>query len=111
MSRPFSYNDENFTVIGNMLFGHIKVPKGTSVNIRQKIVEAPPELFKRMASFANYAIPSKADTGGIPPKTLGLYVDKDNGIPYFYSTDSYNPGSYYDGYLYFNYYLKRHLRR
>ena len=24
MSRPFSYNDENFTVIGNMLFIHIK---------------------------------------------------------------------------------------
>lgn len=23
MSRPFSYNDENFTVIGNMLFIHI----------------------------------------------------------------------------------------
>ena len=22
MSRPFSYNDENFTVIGNMLFLH-----------------------------------------------------------------------------------------
>lgn len=23
MSRPFSYNDESFTVIGNMLFIHI----------------------------------------------------------------------------------------
>ena len=22
MSRPFSYNDENFTVIGNLLFVH-----------------------------------------------------------------------------------------
>lgn len=25
MSRPFSYNDENFTVIGNILFCHIMV--------------------------------------------------------------------------------------
>ena len=25
MSRPFSYNDENFTVIGNMLFCHFKL--------------------------------------------------------------------------------------
>lgn len=25
MSRPFSYNDENFTVIGNVLFCHITV--------------------------------------------------------------------------------------
>lgn len=24
MSRPFSYNDKSFTVIGNMLFIHIK---------------------------------------------------------------------------------------
>ena len=105
MSRPFSYNDENFTVIGNMLFGHIKVPKGTSIKINHKIVEVPPELFKRMVSFANFAIPSKADSG-IPPATIGLYVAKENGIPFFYSTDSYNPGSYYDAYLYFNYYLK-----
>lgn len=24
MSRPFSYNDENFTVIGNICFIHLK---------------------------------------------------------------------------------------
>jgi hypothetical protein len=23
MSRPFSYNDENFTIIGNVLFFHV----------------------------------------------------------------------------------------
>lgn len=38
MSRPFSYNDENFTVIGNMLFGHIKIPKGTSIEVSKKII-------------------------------------------------------------------------
>nr|DAW89471.1 MAG TPA: hypothetical protein [Caudoviricetes sp.] len=27
MSRPFSYNDENFTVIGNILFVHIYIGK------------------------------------------------------------------------------------
>lgn len=106
MSRPFSYNDENFTVIGNMLFGHIKVPKGTSLEANNKIVEVPPELFNRMASFSNFAIPSRADEGGIPPGTLGLYVSIDNGIPFLYSSNSYNPGSNYDAYLYFNYYLK-----
>lgn len=31
MSRPFSYNDENFTVIGNVCFGHI-LAKPTSAN-------------------------------------------------------------------------------
>lgn len=106
MSRPFSYNDENFTVIGNMLFGHIKIPKGTSIEGSQKIIEIPPELYKRMASFPNYAVPSKVNSSGIPQGFLNIYVSKENGIPYFYSYDSFNPGMYNDGYLYFNYYLK-----
>lgn len=40
MSRPFSYNDENFTVIGNVLFIHIRVNKEISIN--DNIVEIPP---------------------------------------------------------------------
>ena len=106
MSRPFSYNDENFTVIGNMLFGHIKIPKGTSIKGSEKIIEIPPELYKRMASFPNFAVPSKVNSSGIPQGFLSIYVSKENGIPYFCSYDSFNPGSYDDGYLYFNYYLK-----
>ena len=106
MSRPFSYNDENFTVIGNMLFGHIKIPKGTSIEPSDKIIEIPPELYKRMASFPNYAIPSIVGSSGIPQGFLNIYVSKENGIPYFYSYDSFSPGSFLDGYLYFNYYLK-----
>lgn len=66
MSRPFSYNDENFTVIGNMLFGHIKIPKGTSIAASEKIIEIPSELYKRMASFPNFAIPSKVGSSGTP---------------------------------------------
>lgn len=66
MSRPFSYNDENFTVIGNMLFGHIKIPKGTRIEVSKKIIEIPPELYKRMASFPNFAIPSNVDSSGTP---------------------------------------------
>lgn len=38
MSRPFSYNDENFTVIGNILFVHFRFNKailaGTPITIR-----------------------------------------------------------------------------
>lgn len=33
MSKPFSYNDENFTVIGNVLFGHILIPGPVTVNL------------------------------------------------------------------------------
>lgn len=45
MSRPFSYNDENFTVIGNVLFVHAKtkpIAKG------EKIVEVPPQIYERL---------------------------------------------------------------
>lgn len=48
MSRPFSYNDENFTVIGNMLFIHIfvteKIEEGSVVAV------IPPEINKRLSS-------------------------------------------------------------
>lgn len=45
MSRPFSYNDENFTVIGNVLFIHVIVNK---VEPLQHIVEIPYEIGRRL---------------------------------------------------------------
>lgn len=39
MSRPFSYNDDNFTVIGNLLFCHIKTNRNIPPNT--KIVDVP----------------------------------------------------------------------
>lgn len=48
MSRPFSYNDENFTVIGNMLFMHIFITE--SVNEGDIAVNIPPEINKRLFS-------------------------------------------------------------
>lgn len=49
MSRPFSYSDENFTVIGNVLFCHIKIKK--AVMQTEPIVEIPPEIYDRMLFF------------------------------------------------------------
>lgn len=48
MSRPFSYNDENFTVIGNMLFIHIFITE--SIGDNDLIVDIPPEINKRLLS-------------------------------------------------------------
>lgn len=45
MSRPFSYNDENFTVIGNVVFVHVLV---ASTEALQKIVEIPYEIGRRL---------------------------------------------------------------
>lgn len=52
MSRPFSYNDENFTVIGNILFCHIMVTK--VLNPKDDLIEIPPDIYKRMFNKSNY---------------------------------------------------------
>lgn len=46
MSRPFSYSDENFTLIGNVLFCHIKIKKRALKG--EPIIEIPPAIFDRM---------------------------------------------------------------
>lgn len=50
MSRPFSYSDENFTVIGNVLFCHIEIKKSIPQN--EPIVEIPPAIYDRMLVFS-----------------------------------------------------------
>lgn len=51
MSRPFSYNDENFTVIGNILFVHIKITKNISAG--GNVIEIPMEIFNHLAHYTN----------------------------------------------------------
>lgn len=46
MSRPFSYSDENFTVVGNVLFCHIEIKE--AVLKKRPIVEIPPEIYAHM---------------------------------------------------------------
>lgn len=45
MSRPFSYNDDNFTIIGNVLFIHVNISK---LEIDDPIVEIPYEIGRRI---------------------------------------------------------------
>lgn len=51
MSRPFSYNDANFTVIGTVLICHImlnkKIPSG------EPIIEIPPAIVNHMFFYTN----------------------------------------------------------
>lgn len=51
MSRPFSYNDENFTVIGNLLFCHIQIKQ--DITSGSSIIEIPPAIAKRMIYLTN----------------------------------------------------------
>lgn len=46
MSRPFSYNDENFTVIGSLLIMHVAFSGNLSMN--DKICKVPPGIVKRL---------------------------------------------------------------
>ena len=52
MSIPFSYNDENFTVIANILFCHVMVTK--YVEADHILIEIPPDIYKRMLNKSNY---------------------------------------------------------
>lgn len=102
MSRPFSYNDENFTVIDNLLFCHIKINK--EIQIGESIVEVPPAIFNRLlCTTAN--LTRQLDTTG----TIGGYIvytgiKEENGKHYIYADTLIN-GKVYK-YLTGIYYLK-----
>ena len=61
MSRPFSYNDENFTVIGNVLFVHIIDNKARKKY--EPVVEVPPAIFERLKTNTNTCLISYRDFG------------------------------------------------
>lgn len=70
MSRPFSYNDENFTVINNILFVHLNI--GSKSYAKDDVLIAiPPKLFDRMVSFSQYAYGSALTYNG---SGVNMYV-------------------------------------
>lgn len=101
MSRPFSYNDENFTVIGNLLFVHIRDSKAHKCD--EPTIEIPPAIISRMVTYGNVAANSeKAYYGG---GTIGIEVVKLNNKYYFaYTKDVKAVDSV--RYFYANYLLK-----
>lgn len=76
MSRPFSYNDENFTVIDNILFVHFMDNKSHEIN--EPVIQVPDEFYKRMCSYGNVVLISALThntTGYITGITI---VEEDN---------------------------------
>lgn len=61
MSRPFSYSDQNFTVIGNILFVHIIDTEDREIN--EPVVEVPYEIYKRLYVHSNICTVSIFGTG------------------------------------------------
>lgn len=83
MSRPFSYNDENFTVIGNMLFIHIK--NNYRVFCGLILADVPQEIKKRVYHDENYLIMSNTNSvsdNALVPVTMKYgYLTTREGFP------------------------------
>jgi hypothetical protein len=105
MSRPFSYNDENFTVIGNILFLHIKITK--EFNENSNIIEIPQAIYDRMCNKSKEVqITSNRDNNdSIHRIDVGIRKDTD-GKYYLYSSAEYITNNYVGFYLVAWYYLK-----
>lgn len=84
MSRPFSYNDENFTVIGNILFVHFADSKEHKA--LEPVIQIPDEIYKRMVSFGNTALasPNLIKDGSF---TVSISVILKDNIPYIAFTN------------------------
>ena len=61
MSRPFSYSDKNFTVIGNVLFVHFNYDGDADVGTR--LCEIPEKIFDRLLFYSNNATTCYSDFG------------------------------------------------
>lgn len=83
MSRPFSYNDKNFTVIGNMLFIHIKY--NYSVFPGTILADVPREIKKRVYHNENCLIITNtnlvSDNALVPVTMKYGYLTTRDGVP------------------------------
>ena len=91
MSRPFSYNDKNFTVIGNILLFHINLTKDVQSN--SNIIEIPPALYYRINQhtlIGTIVRPLVTPTAN-DSFTRGFYIAEQNG-KYYLKSESNIPG-------------------
>ena len=102
MSRPFSYNDENFTVIGNMLFVHIKITKDTRPG--GNVIEIPTEIVNHLAYHSNVFYTVWSGLGSANTNTLSCGIRESGGRYYIVAGSTIDPSS--SNYLISNYWLK-----
>lgn len=81
MSRPFSYNDENFTVIGNLLFCHIHITE--DVEAGKSFVEIPFEIAKRLIYYTNSMVSTLNKTSTRTSVVFPVGVIVSSGRYYF----------------------------
>lgn len=101
MSRPFSYSDKNFTVIGNVLFVHFRYDEKAPINTR--LCEIPPAIYDRLLFYKNVGAtcyPVDGYDAGTVPLAAIKYENK------FYISNSVNLVSYNNRYIYCTFILK-----
>ena len=101
MSRPFSYNDENFSVIGNVLFVHIKYDESAPPETR--LCEVPPAIYDRLLFYTNVGAscyPVDGYGAGTASYSVIEYENK------FYLTNKTKLVAYKNRYIYVTFILK-----
>lgn len=78
MSRPFSYNDESFTVIGNTLFVHVDIG-GDAYAVGQALCTIPKAIFTRMITYNQQASVFNKFTGG-SGSSIGVTCTEDGKL-------------------------------
>ena len=78
MSRPFSYNDKNFTLIGNILFVHADIG-GDAYAVGQTLCAIPQAIFTRMPTYHQQPAVSNKFTGG-SGTSIGVTCTEDGNL-------------------------------
>ena len=98
MSRPFSYNDENFTVIGNLLVIHFRDDNQHSVE--EPVLLIPPSIYERMVTnsfvFSTQLVGDRQSTGTVAGTTVE--VDGKHFISFLVNRGPSNSPRYYIGF-------------
>ena len=101
MSRPFSYNDENFTVIGNVLFVHIKYEKKASAGA--ELIEIPPAIYDRLLFFSTMGCAAFSTSDSNSYNVMMSVIAKDNK---FYLSSKSNLSAIQNRFLFGTFMLK-----
>ena len=76
MSRPFSYNDENFTVIGNVLYVHFKYEQAADPGTI--LIEIPPAICDRLLFFSSFGMTVFERKDSNAGQVVLTVIDRDN---------------------------------
>ena len=101
MSRPFSYNDKNFTVIGNVLYVHFKYEQGAEPGTL--LIEVPPAICDRLLFFSSFCTTVFEKKDSNAGQVVLSVVDHDNKC---YFTNKNAIGANTGKYIYGTFMLK-----